>query len=397
MSEAPWLTIIGLGEDGLDGLPPASRSALESAEIVMGPPRHLALVGETTGEQIEWPVPFSDGLEVLKGYQGRNVVVLASGDPFWFGAGSVIARKFGPEHWKAIPGTSTFSLAAAHLGWPIEQTTCLGLHAAPISRIRPKLADGNRAIVLLRDGDSVKDLTAILDASGFGESTIWVMESLGGAQEKVTQFQSNKVNGSFKYPVCVAIEMKGIGLPKSSGLPDENFETDGVMTKRPIRAITLSALAPRPGEQLLDIGGGSGSVAIEWLLAHSTCRATTIEPRADRIALIRANMDRFGVDDLEIVEGSAPEAFAQLSTRPDAIFVGGGLSENLLEQLETHFDAGTRVVINCVTLEAEALLVAWQSRKGGELMRVEISETKPLGAKRGWSAAYPVVQWAGQL
>ncbi|WP_323765138.1 precorrin-6y C5,15-methyltransferase (decarboxylating) subunit CbiE [Marinovum sp.] len=391
MAEAPWLTIIGLGEDGPAGLCAASRSALATAEIVIGPPRHLSLI-ETGARIIEWPVPFAQGVAEVMALRGRPVVVLASGDPFWFGAGTTLTRDLAPGEWRAFPGRSTFSLAASRLGWPLERTLCLGLHAAPLSRLRPHLAPGARMILLLRDGDAVAALAAYLRETGFGASEVTVMQALGGPRERVTDGSAETLEGVFAHPVCVGVEVAGAGavLPRASGLPDALFDSDGVMTKRPVRALTLSALAPRPGEHLWDIGGGSGSIGIEWLLSDASLQATAIEPRADRIALIEGNARALGVDRLRVVKGKAPDALMDLP-RPDAVFIGGGLSEALLAALEP---LDTRIVANAVTLESEALLVAAQARRGGRLMRVEISETVAIGPKRGWKQAFPITQWS---
>ncbi|MDG3039762.1 precorrin-6y C5,15-methyltransferase (decarboxylating) subunit CbiE [Roseicyclus marinus] len=394
MVEAPWLTIIGLGEDGPDSLPPASRAALESAEIVMGPPRHLGLLPDLGAQRVDWPVPFADGLPLLEGFRGRRVVVLASGDPFWFGAGSVIAARLDPHEWRALPGPSTFSLAAARLGWPLETTTCLGLHAAPLARLRPLLAPGQRALVLLRDGQAVADLAAYLVAEGFGDSRLTVLEALGGPRERITGGTAHTLHGTFAHPVAVAIEAAGTGapLPRASGIADDFFDTDGQITKRPIRALALSALAPLPGQTLWDIGGGSGSIGIEWCLSHPSLAAISIEPRPDRAARIRANADRYGLDRLTVIEGTAPAALSDLPA-PQAVFIGGGLSDALMQDLTQRLVPGTRLVAHAVTLESEALLTEWSARLGGDLMRVELAEATPLGTKRGWSPARPIVQW----
>ncbi len=365
----------------------------------MGPPRHLALLGETSARQVAWPVPFADGVAELLAMRGQSVVVLASGDPFWFGAGAVLARHLEASEWVAYPGVSTFSLLAARMGWALERTTCLGLHAAPLSRIRPHLAAGARLIVTLRDGAAVADLAAYLDSVGFGDSTVTACEAVGGPNERRTSFPANALpSRTFTHPVCVALEIAGDAatLPKSNGIPDAFFEGDGVMTKRPVRALTLSALAPRPFETLWDIGGGSGSIAIEWLLSDPTTQATAIETRPDRAEMIRANALALGVDRLKVIEGTAPDALTDLPT-PDVVFIGGGLSEALLQYLQNTLPAGTRVVANAVTLEAEALLAAWHTKLGGDLMRIEIATAAPLGAKRGWRARFPIVQWSVTL
>ena len=399
MSEARWLTIIGLGEDGPEGLSPASLEALHAAEVIMGSERHLSLVSDSCAELIMWPVPFEDGLPVLEGLRGRKVAVLASGDPFWFGAGSVIARRFAPGEWRAIPGASVFSLAAARLGWPLERVACLGLHAAPFARLRPHLAAGQRAIATVRDGAAVSDLAAYLVGLGFGETRMHVLEALGGPRERCREVAA----GSYAledvfHPVAVAVEVAGLGtsLSVASGQPDDVFESDGQMTKRPIRAITLSALSPRPGERLWDIGSGSGSVAIEWLMAHASTQAVAMEMRADRAARIRKNAKALDQDRLLVVEGKAPESLSGLDA-PDAVFVGGGLDRDLLDWIWGNLAPGTRIVANAVTLETTALLTEAQAEFGGTLTKVELAEAAPVGRFRGWNASYPVVQWCVAL
>ncbi|GFE50565.1 precorrin-6Y methyltransferase [Roseobacter cerasinus] len=399
MSDAPWLTIIGLGEDGLNGLGAASRTALEAAEIVIGPPRHLALLGDLPCETRPWPVPFADGIAPLLELRGRPVVVLASGDPFWFGAGATLARYLAPDQWRSLPGPSTFALAANQLGWSLERTVCLGLHAAPLTRLRPHLAPQARLILLLRDGAAVQDLGSYLVAEGFGPSACHVLQALGGPREVITATTADAPStGEFQHPVCVAVEVKGEGaaLPVAGGRPDSWFEHDGQITKRPVRAMTLSALAPQPHELLWDIGGGSGSIAIEWLLTHRTLQAISFEPRADRAKRIAQNATGLGVERLSVVTGAAPDAL-QDQPKPQAVFVGGGLSHDLLDWLETHLDTGTRLVANAVTLETEALLLQAQARRGGDLLRLELARSEPLGPRRGWKASYPIVQWSVEL
>ena len=362
----------------------------------MAPARHLALVPAGTAERITWPVPFAKGLPVLQGLKGRRVVVLASGDPFWFGAGSVIAQHFGPGAWRAFPGVSCFALVAAQMGWALDKTLCRGLHAAPMARLRRDLAPGAQIIATLRDGAAVAELAAYLKTQGFGASTLVAFEHLGGPSERATRMTAARMTGTFDHPVCVAIEVAaegpGTALCVTSGRADDVFEHDGQITKRPVRAITLSTLAPRPGEHLWDVGGGSGSIALEWLLSHPRMTATTIERRADRAARIRNNAAAFGVEDrLGVVEGAAPDTFTDMPA-PDAVFVGGGLVPDVLDAVLA--TKAARLVVNAVTLEGEALVARYQAQHGGELMRIALSHAKPLGPKRGWGAAYPVVQWS---
>lgn len=365
----------------------------------MGPERHLRLLGATDASQVVWPIPFADGIEVLRDLKGRPVVVLVTGDPFWFGAGRAISNAFDRDEWRAIPAPSTFSLAASRMGWSIEDTLCIGLHAAPFERLRPYLAPGLQAIVLLRNGAAVGVLAEYLLAQGFDASTLTVCEALGGPRERVSTLSVTQAKtGTFTHPVCVAVDIAGAGavVPLASGRPDDLFETDGVMTKRPMRALTLSALAPKAGDHLWDIGGGSGTIAVEWALSGVTCKATVVESRADRVALIRANAQAFGVEHrVTVVQGQALDVLDELPM-PDAVFLGGGLSTAMLARVLA-LPTGTRIVANAVTLEAEALLAQTHADHGGDLMRVEIAHAKPLGSKRGWSSAYPVVQWSVTL
>lgn len=393
------MTIIGIGEDGPDGLSAASRAALARAELVMGPARHLALLQTTSGPKIEWPVPFADGIARLIEYRGRKVVMLASGDPFWFGAGTIVTRHLDPGEWAAIPAPSTFTLAAARLGWPLQYVTCLGLHAAPLERLKSHLTPGQRILALLRDGEAVATLADYLIGQGFGPSALHVMEALGGPRERMRQVTADALSFTdITHPVAVGIECSGHGdaLPLTAGRPDHWFASDGQLTKRPARALTLSALAPCAGELLWDIGAGSGSIGIEWLLAHPANRACAIEADPVRADRARANAVALGVDRLKVVVGIAPDALPD-GPAPDAVFIGGGLSEALLDTLWAHLPVGTRLVANAVTLESEALLTRWHGLKGGSLLRIELADAAPLGNRHGWRARYPVVQWSVTL
>jgi precorrin-6Y C5,15-methyltransferase (decarboxylating) len=388
-----WLSIIGLGEDGLNGLTAASRSALDQAEIVFGGARHLTLA-QAGARGRPWPSPFSVA-PVLE-LRGRRVALPASGDPFWHGAGGSIAAHLAPEEWHAFPSPSTFSLAASRLGWRLEEVHCLGLHAAPFEQLVPVLSPGVKAICLLRDGAAPAALAAWLTARGFGPSQLHVLEALGGPHERLRKITAQGFDlAGIAAPAAVAIDTAGAkGLPRASGLPDDLFASDGQITKRPIRALTLSALAPRPGEILWDIGAGSGSISIEWLLAAPATRAIALEPRADRCVHIRRNAESFGLAHrIDVIEASAPDALAGLAA-PDAAFLGGGASEAVLQSLWDRLAPGTRIVANAVTLETEALLAGWHARAGGALMRAELADAAPLGRMRGWERARPIVQWS---
>jgi precorrin-6Y C5,15-methyltransferase (decarboxylating) len=390
----PWLTIVGIGENGPAGLSTASRAAIDAAEIVIGAPRHLALLPDLPGPVQAWPVPFAEGIAPLIARRGQRVVMLASGDPFWFGAGSTIARHLAPHEWTAHPAPTTFALAAARLGWAVERTVCLGLHAASMERLRAQLAPGTRIVALVCDGAAAAALVAYVAEQGFGASAITVLEALGGPRERVRRAVAATFDlADIAHPVAVAIDVAGGGavLPVASGIADDWFDHDGQITKRPVRALALSALAPRAGETLWDIGTGSGSIAIEWLLAHPAMQATAFERDPVRAARARANAAALGVERLAVVEGAAPAILADRPP-PQVVFVGGGLSAALLDRL-CALPHGTRIVAHAVTLESEALLAGCHATRGGELLRIELAEAAPLGTRRGWRAAYPVVQW----
>ncbi|UWU81418.1 precorrin-6Y C5,15-methyltransferase (decarboxylating) subunit CbiT [Bradyrhizobium huanghuaihaiense] len=387
----PWLTIIGIGEDGLAGLSDASRNALARAETVFGGERHLALA-DVGSRGRSWPVPFD--ADVVLSCRGRPTVVLASGDPFWHGAGASIAEKLQAGEWIAHSAPSTFSLAAARLGWRLESAVCLGLHAAPFERLVPHLARGARIICLVRDGKAAGDLAKWLSERGWGVSAFWMLAALGGPRESIREYRADGFAGDLTGNlVVVALEAKGAqGIPRSTGLSDDLFIHDGQITKRPVRALALSTLAPRPGERLWDIGAGSGSISVEWALCGGT--ATAVEAREDRAANIRKNAAAFGLAHrITIVEGKAPGALAALDA-PDAVFIGGGLDSAMFDVIWSRLAPGARLVTHAVTLETEALLGELHQRHGGELMQVEIAHAAPLGRYRSWEAARPVVQWS---
>lgn len=389
MSE-PWLAIIGLGEDGPAGLGSASRDTLAAADIVFGAPRHLDLAAVGSKGR-EWPIPFD--LAPLMALRGKaRVAMLVSGDPFWFGAGGSVSAHLSPNEWRAFPVAGVFSLIAARMGWRLEDCLCLGLHAAPFARLRPVLARGVRVIATLRDGAAVAELAAWLNANGFAEARLTVCEAVGGPRERL---RAGADWSDVQAPAAVAIDGADLprtaGLSRASGLPDALFQSDGQITKAPIRALTLSALAPRPGELLWDIGGGSGSVSVEWCLAGG--RSICLETRADRVANIQANAAAFGLAHrLTARHATAPEGLVGLPA-PDAVFVGGGGDAALHAALWPLLPDGARIVANGVTIETEAVLADQHARHGGSLLRLDIAEAAALGRFRDWRAARPVVQW----
>lgn len=390
----PWLTIIGMPDDTASALPPASRDAIAQADLIFGGPRHLELVN-AGDEGRPWPVPFS--IEPVLAAKGKRCVVLASGDPFWFGAGGSLSSHLSHGEWIVLPAPSTFQLVAGRLGWRMEGLTCHGLHAAPFERLRSALSPQGRMICLVRDGDGPAKLASWLMTQGAGAAALHVCERMGGPHQRVRHTTAAGFDvENIAAPVAVAIELPaGVGLSRASGLPDDSFAHDGQITKRPVRALTLSALAPRAGETLWDIGAGSGSISVEWCLAGG--HATAFEIKPERVINIVRNTEDFGLGHLmTVVEGLSSEAITT-QTLPDAVFIGGGGTAALFEQLFAILPKGTRLVANGVTLETETLLANLHVEKGGSLLRIELAQAQPLGSMRGWQPARPVVQWSVTL
>lgn len=383
-----------MGEDGLHGLSDGSRSALANARHVVGGPRHLALA--QAGERgIAWPVPFD--IAPMLALRGQPVAVLASGDPFWFGAGGSLAKHLDAHEWQAFPAPSTFTWAASRLGWALETTHCFGLHATPFAATRQALHSGQRLLCLLRDGPAVADYAQWLTAQGAGDSRVWVLEALGGPRERVREATARSCDfADVAAPVAIAVEVAGLtGMARTPGRPDADFAHDGQITKSPVRALTLAALAPRQGEHLWDLGAGSGSIAVEWCLAGGT--ASAVEQHAERVTNVQANAQQFGVAAaLTVVHGPALQALQSLP-KPDAVFVGGGFDLALFEALRAVVPQGCRLVVNAVTLETESALLQLHALHGGELLRIELAHAAPLGRMRGWQPSRPVVQWSTRL
>jgi len=392
-----WLSIVGIGEDGIEGLTPIARSLVQAAEMVFGGQRHLVLAAPLIrGVARPWRSPFERAVEEVLAQRGRQVCVLASGDPFVYGVGSVLLRHVDPRETVTVPALSTFSLAAARLGWALPETTQLSLHGRALDLVRPHLQPGAPVLALTSDGEGPAALARLLADTGFGTSRMTVLEALGGPRERLRATTAAGFDLGDVGPLnIVAIEVEASPgarvLARTSGLSDELFEHDGQITKREIRAMTLAALSPRRGELLWDVGAGAGSVAIEWMLADPSMRAMAIEARSDRAARIRRNAAAFGVPGLNVIEGVAPAAFAGLA-QPDALFIGGGAA-GALDAAVAALRPGGRLVVNAVTVETEALLMACRATLGGELTRVAIARAEPLGGMQAWRPALPVTQW----
>lgn len=388
--------MVGIGEDGIAGLGAQAQGLIAGAELVFGGVRHLALAAPLIrGEARAWPSPF-DVAGVLAA-RGRAVCVLASGDPFLFGVGATLARAVDPAQMRVVPGASAFGLAASRLGWALQDVETVSLHGRAVETIRPLLHPGTRILALTSDGAAPASIARLLAGDGFGPSRLCVLEALGGPQERLFECEAAAFGDRSCAPlnvlaVDVVAEPGARMVPLAPGLEDALYETDGQLTKREVRALTLSALAPRRGERLVDVGAGSGSVAIEWMLRHPSLSAVAVEARSDRAARIGRNAAALGVPGLRVVMGEAPAALAGLSA--DAVFVGGGgTDDGVLEAAVALLRPGGRLVANAVTLEMQARLTATAARMGGDLVTIAVSRAAPVGGMTGWRPAMPVVQW----
>lgn len=393
--------MVGIGADGLDGMSASARGEVANAQVVLGSERQLALIGEHAGELIRWPSPLLPALpDLIEGLRGRRVCALASGDPMFYGLGSTLARLVGPDRIRVIPHPSSVSLACARLGWPVQDVVVVSLVARPMARLTAAIGLNRRLLVLTADAGGPGEVTRELCLRGYGASEVTVLEQLGGSGERVRTATAGEWEVSPGDPLAI-VAVHCLADPDTEplssvcGLPDDTFENDGQLTKREIRAVTLARLGPLPGQLLWDVGAGAGSVALEWLRADPTCRAIAIESNPERADRIGRNAARLGVTP-EIVLGAAPAALTGLET-PDTVFVGGGVSrDGVVQSGWEALRPGGRMVVNAVTLEAEAVVAAWYARVGGSLTRVDIHRAGPIGGLTGWRPAMPVTQWVAR-
>jgi precorrin-6Y C5,15-methyltransferase (decarboxylating) len=395
------VVVVGIGADGWDGLSPAARRAIEGADVLRGSARQLGLVPvEVSAERVPWPSPMTPAIRALPtAHPGRHVVVLASGDPMFSGIGTSLVRLLGPAAVEVVPHPSSVTLACSRLGWSVEETEVVAVVGRPVELLRPHVTPGRRLLVLGSDTGTPGAVANRLTAWGYGASRVVALAQLGGPDERrFTGTASDWPHAETDALVITAVEVVPdpgtVPLPTVPGLPDEVFAHDGQLTKRDVRAVTLARLAPLPGRLLWDVGAGAGSIGIEWMRVHPSCRAVAVEADPQRAARIRQNAGSLGVPDLHVVEGRAPEALSGLPA-PDAVFVGGGVTTPaLLDTCWAALPSGGRLVANAVTVESEAVLAAWFARVGGELVRIGVQRAEPVGTFTGWKPAMPVTIWS---
>jgi precorrin-6Y C5,15-methyltransferase (decarboxylating) len=391
------VTVVGVGADGWDGVPDRLRTLVLRADVVLGGARHLGLLPDVDGQQREpWPSPLRDGLPaLLERHSGRTVVALASGDPLLSGIGSTLVEVLGAGAVRIEPAVSSAALARARMGWSEETTATVTVVGRDLHRVLRELAPGRRLVVLSSDEQTPSDLAALLTTVGYGGSRMTALSDLGSEREARVEGSAAAWAGAASPLNVVAVELAGPVVGSwTAGLPDDAYEHDGQLTKRDLRASALARLAPQPGQLLWDVGAGAGSVGIEWMRAHPTCRAIAVERDPERVVRIAGNAVRLGVPGLRVITGVAPDCLTDLPA-PDAVFVGGGAtSPGLLDRCRQSLAPRGRLVAHGVTIETEALLARMYAEHGGELTRIAIEHAEPIGSFTGWTPARAVTQWA---
>lgn len=392
-----WLHIVGIGEDGMDGLTPVTRTVVETAEVIIGGDRHHQLSESVTATRVAWPSPFNALIETLESYRGKRVVVLATGDPLWFSVGARIGRSIDPSEIVYHPQLSAFQLTAARMGWSLADVETLTVHGRPVHQMVAFIQPDQRLIILTTGAETPAQIAQFLTERGFGKSQMTVLASMGGDKEQ--RFDGTAADWAHAVPAfntlavqCIAAPDAAL-LPRVPGLGDDLFQSDGTMTKQEVRAATVAKLMPMRGALLWDIGTGSGSVAIEWMRAARYARAIGIEPRADRRAMAAENALALGAPKLELIDGQVPAALQGLDA-PDAIFIGGGLSEEVFDIAWDKLRPLGRLVANAVTLESEAILIGLHKKYGGDLVKISVQRAEPVGRLTGWRPSMTVTQWS---
>ncbi|WP_353929948.1 precorrin-6y C5,15-methyltransferase (decarboxylating) subunit CbiE [Okeanomitos corallinicola TIOX110] len=398
-----WLSIIGIGEDGIEGLSKIAISILNQAQIIIGGERHLAMLppGDNR-EKISWKSPFKNSIQeiVNRRHEGKSICILASGDPMFYGVGATITRHIPIDEITIIPSLSAYSLACSRLGWNFTEVETLSLCGRPVSLLNSYIYHGAKLLILSEDKNTPRIVAEILNKRGYGNSKITVLERMGGKYERIfTEIAESWKQTEIATLNTIAVECIAdvgiIGLSRFPGLADSAFHHDGQLTKREVRAVTLSTLAPLPGELLWDIGAGCGSISIEWMRSNARCRAIAIEKNHQRLNYITDNATALGTPNLQIIAGKSTEVIQNLPT-PDAIFIGGGVTApGLFDQCWDALRTGGRIVANVVTLEGEKTLFAWYEKVGGSFTRISIQRAEPIGKFLGWKGMSQVTQWVG--
>ena len=393
-----WLTIVGMGEDGWDGLTPRARQAIQNAEALVSSARLLAFVTQTDAEIHEWPQPFAAVVDRIRPLRGRRTVVLATGDPMNYGVTRKLMEFIPFAEMEVIPNISAFSLAAARLGWSLPDCDTLTLHGREAAHLEAFIQPDVRLLVLTADRTTIPEVVRRLVARGYGKSELTVLENMGGERERLSSFAAEAAPAA-DYSDLNTLAIRCIAGPgarsfsRLAGLPDDAFVHDGQFTKREVRAATLAALAPSPDRLLWDVGAGCGSISIEWMRAARGCQSIAFENNSERLAMIARNADALGTPRVKVVPGEAPSTYAG-QPAPDAVFIGGGLwIPGVFEGAWAALKPGGNMVANVVTIEGELHLYDLHEKHGGDIVRIDVSSLTHVGRLRALKPRMAVTQW----
>lgn len=420
LKPSPWLYLIGMGADGLDGLSVQARQYLEEADVLVSSARLFSLMPEDGRPRIHWASPLRGTLPAINAHKGKTVAVIATGDPLCYGVGSWLLTKFSLEDMVIIPGTSAFALACARMGWAQQKTKLITLHGRDDSTIRDVIAPNQNIVVLSENASTPKIVSDQLQKMGFGTSSMTVFTHMDGPGEQRFDAVADQATKTFDKAFedddahdlnaiaisCVASSGARV-LSRAAGLPDDAFAPFGKMTKRELRALAIAKLAPQVGDVLWDVGAGSGSVSVEFLRLAPGGVAHTFDTDANAQAYQLENAQNFGLPNLMMSCRNAMPLSSDglVVPRPDALFLGGGIDQDVIRAAMEHLKAGGRLVAHAVTIESEVHLMTAFEQYGGSLTRISIARSEAIKKQtdansghefHGFKPAMTVTQWAFQ-
>jgi len=401
------IDVIGLGVSDEALLSPAATAAIGSCAVVIGSARQLATISHLLEQQQQILLPKLNELkQLLSQYSAKSVVILASGDPLHYGIGRWLVKQVGRAALNFHPAVSSIQAACHLLGLSLQDVEVLSLHGRKVEKIRRSLKAQQPLVILTDQHSQPARLARECINNGFADSTLWVAENLGYPHQKMRQFSPQQLLDDPKLvfdPLHVTvIDVQGAGIrPQFPGFDDALFITGqadgkGMITKREVRLMILSLLAPAVNDVIWDVGAGCGSVAIE--LAYWQPRATVhaIEHHAQRLECLTANRDKFGVvDNLKIIEGRAPSQLANLPIA-NKVFIGGSDGElaPILQQTWQQLPAQGMLVASAVTEQTKQQLIAFSDKLGDnamiETMLLAVSRGQPLAGQLMYKPNYPV-------
>jgi len=377
---APRVHIVGIGDDGVEGMTMQARRLLEEAEVLLGPEGCTALVPPAIAGRLEAATGLDDLVERIERHAGKRVVVLASGDPLFYGTARYVCGRLGKDRFEVVPHVSSMQLAFARVkeGW--EEAFLATLSGQSIERVIDRVRTSDTVGLFTSDEWPPSAVARALLDEGIDSFQAYVCENLGSPDERVTQGSLADIARDSFGPLNVMILVRQSRAPVPAGQagtrlfgnPDDCFLQSrpkrGLLTPAEVRSLALAELGLGESSVVWDVGAGSGSVALEAARIARQGLVHAIEMDPDDHRLITANAERFGVTNLVAVLGRAPEAWASLPD-PDAVYVGGSGRDvaMLCEEAWKRLKPGGRLVTACNSIENLAAVHA--------LLRARSSDT----------------------